>query len=105
MPAKGPSQNLEPEAYSLRHKRRVHLYQGQGGIADRRRVMYRAVCVALLGTAFMLMVQGDVLLTDSVTLPVLLKIGLTFVLLYNASTYSIVSLRRGLKIARGDEHD
>jgi hypothetical protein len=29
--------------------------------------MYRAVYVALLGTMFMLMVQGDVLLTDSVT--------------------------------------
>ena len=76
MSAKGRSQDLKPEASGRTHKQRINHYQGKGGTVNRwcmvgmsahRSVMYRAVCVALLGTVFMLMVQGDVLLTDSVT--------------------------------------
>jgi hypothetical protein len=97
------SQNFGPEASSCRHKRRARPYQFQWNNADRlcvvcaithRRVMYRAGCIALLGAILMLVFQGDVPLVRSVTPLALLKTGLTFVLLYGASTYSTVSSRR-----------
>jgi len=98
MPAEGRSQNLKLETSSRRHEQRMHPYQGKGGTANRWRVIYRAVCVALSGTVFMLMVQGDVLVTDWVTPPTLLEVGLTFVLPFGASTYSMVSSSRSLRI-------
>ncbi len=65
----------------------------------------RAVRAVLLGTILMIIVQSDVLLTNSATTLALLRTGLTFVLLYSVSTYSMASSRRVLRIAQGDQHD
>jgi hypothetical protein len=57
----------------------------------------------LLGIIPVLIVRDGVVLTDS--FPALLTRGLTFVLLYSVSTYSIVSSRRVLIITRDDRYD
>jgi len=96
-------QNLKSKASSCGHKRRAHPYQFQGDIADHPcvvceithcRVIYRAVYLALLGTILMVTVQGDVLVSDSATPLASLRTRSTFVLVYSASTYSMVSSRQ-----------
>lgn len=103
MAAIDPLENFKPKVTSCKHKWRARPYRFQHDIADRlcvacavthRRVVYRAACIALAGTFFIAIVQDDVLLTGSITPLALLKIGLTFVLLYSTYTYSLVSSRR-----------
>ncbi len=102
MAAIDPSENLKPKA-SCKHKWRARPYQFQGDTSDRlcvvcavtyRRVVYRTVCVALVGTILMLISQDDVLLAGSIAPLALLKIGLAFVLLYSTCAYSLVSSKR-----------
>jgi len=108
------SKNLKSMTASCKHGRRAHPHESQYDIAERlrrafaiayRRVLVRASYVVLICTILMVIVQYDVQLTGWIPPPALPKIGITCVLPYGVSTYSIVSLDERLKITRDDVHD
>jgi hypothetical protein len=109
-----PEGAREAGAHGCRHHLRARPYRFRRNIDDPlcivcailyRPVLRRAVYVALVvGTILTIINQGDVLLAGEITLLVMAKILLTYLVPYSVSTFSALSANRVVEtVAKGSK--